>query len=64
MRLLAGWTTGSHKANGVTHLTYRKDSGPGVIIIHEVPGMTPKVIAFAEAFGFGRRYSVGSSMRD
>jgi dienelactone hydrolase len=48
MSLLAGWTTGSHTANGVTHPTYRKGSGPGVIVIHEIPGMTPRVIAFAE----------------
>src|SRR5690349_4126774 len=45
---LTSWTTGSHTANGVTHPTYRKGSGPGVIVIHEVPGITPKVIAFAE----------------
>lgn len=48
MSLLASWTVGSHTANGVTHPTYRKGSGPGVIVIHEVPGITPKVIAFAE----------------
>ena len=48
MNLLASWTTGSHTANGVTHPTYRKGSGPGVIVIHEVPGITPKAIAFAE----------------
>jgi dienelactone hydrolase len=48
MSLLESWTPGSHTANGVTHPTYRKGSGPGVIVIHEVPGITPKVIAFAE----------------
>ena len=48
MSLLASWTVGSQTANGVTHPTYRKGSGPGVIVIHEVPGITPNVIAFAE----------------
>ena len=48
MSLLESWSLGSHTADGVTHPTYRKGSGPGVIVIHEVPGITPKVIAFAE----------------
>ena len=48
MSLLATWTKGSHSADGITHDTYRKGSGPGVIVIHEIPGMTPDVIAFAE----------------
>ena len=48
MSLLESWSLGSHIADGVTHPTYRKGSGPGVIVIHEVPGITPKVIAFAE----------------
>jgi hypothetical protein len=42
MSLLESWTAGSHTANGVTHPTYRKGSGPGVIVIHEVRGITPK----------------------
>ncbi len=48
MSLLASWTQGSHTADGITHTTYRKGEGPGVIVIHEIPGMTPDVIAFAE----------------
>ena len=48
MSLLDTWTHGSHTADGRTHDTYRKGTGPGVIIIHEIPGMTPDVIAFAE----------------
>jgi dienelactone hydrolase len=48
MSLLATWTRGSHTADGITHDTYRKGTGPGVIVIHEVPGLTPDVIAFAE----------------
>ena len=48
MSALATWRQGTHTADGVTHPTYRKGDGPGVIVIHELPGMTPKVITFAE----------------
>jgi dienelactone hydrolase len=48
MGLLESWTRGEHTADGVTHPTYRKGTGPGVVIIHEIPGLTPKVIGFAE----------------
>ena len=48
MSLLATWTRGSHTADGITHDTYRKGSGPAVVVIHEIPGMTPDVIAFGE----------------
>ena len=48
MTLLDTWTAGDHTADGTTYPTYRKGSGPGVIVIHEVPGITPKVTAFAE----------------
>lgn len=48
MSLLDGWALGSHEYAGVTHPTYRKGTGPGVIVIHEIPGITPPVIAFAE----------------
>jgi dienelactone hydrolase len=48
MALLDTWTPGSHTADGVTHPTYRKGGGPAVIVIHEIPGITPAVIAFAE----------------
>lgn len=27
---------------------YRRGSGPGVVIMHEIPGITPKVVAFAD----------------
>jgi dienelactone hydrolase len=48
MTLLDSWTRGEHSAEGTSYPTYRKGSGPGVIVIHEVPGLTPKVIGFAE----------------
>ena len=48
MSSLESWTLGSHTADGITHPTYRKGSGPGVIVIHEIPGITPAVLAFGE----------------
>ncbi len=48
MRELAGWACGSHTAGRVTHPTYRKGAGPGVVIVHEIPGITPEVLRFAD----------------
>lgn len=48
MSVLDSWTEGEHTSEGVTHPTYRKGSGPGVIVIHEVPGIIPEVVEFAE----------------
>jgi dienelactone hydrolase len=46
---LESWARGEHTSeDGTTRPTYRKGSGPGVIVIHELPGMTPDVIAFGE----------------
>lgn len=43
---LADWALGSYTHGGITHPTYRKGSGPGVIVIHEVPNVHPGVIEF------------------
>ena len=52
MSLLDSWTPGTHTATvdgaAVTHPTYRRGTGPGVIVIHEIPGLTPEVIGFGE----------------
>ncbi|GAB2760256.1 dienelactone hydrolase family protein [Nocardioides salsibiostraticola] len=48
MSLLASWTASEHTADGKTFPIYRKGSGPGVIVIHEIPGLTDKVIGFGE----------------
>ena len=48
MSALDTWTQGSHTYDGTTHPTYRKGTGPGVVVIHEIPGMTPGVIAFGD----------------
>ena len=45
---LEGWTLGEHTYDGTTHPTYRRGSGPGVVVIHEIPGITPQVKGFAE----------------
>ncbi|MEP6814558.1 MAG: dienelactone hydrolase family protein, partial [Marmoricola sp.] len=49
MSLLDSWSQGTHTADGVTHSTYRKGTGPGVVLIHELPGMTAEVIAYGES---------------
>ena len=43
-----GWARGSHTYDGVSHPTYRRGSGPGVVVIHEIPGITPEVAAFGQ----------------
>jgi dienelactone hydrolase len=48
MSVMDGWEAGQHTARGVTHPTYRKGTGPGVIVISEIPGITDDVVAFAE----------------
>ena len=45
--ILVGWEKGSFTAAGFTRDTYRRGSGPGIIVVHEVPGITPKVTQFA-----------------
>ncbi len=46
--VLDGWERGEFTSAGITHETYRKGSGPGVVVIHEIPGITPKVAQFAD----------------
>jgi dienelactone hydrolase len=45
--VLSGWTEGSFTADGTTRTTFRRGSGPGVIVIHEIPGIIPSVARFA-----------------
>ena len=42
------WACAEFTADGVTHPTFRRGTGPGVVVVHEMPGITPEVIAFAE----------------
>jgi dienelactone hydrolase len=48
MDLLDSWAKDEFSHDGVTHPTYRKGTGPGVVIIHEIPGLTPATMRFAE----------------
>src|SRR5689334_7192053 len=42
---------------GIDHWVYRDGNGPGVLILHELPGMTPKCIELAERV-MNRGYTV------
>ena len=45
--VLDGWAKSSFTAAGYTRDVYRRGSGPGIVIVHEIPGITPKVAQFA-----------------
>lgn len=50
---LDSWTRGEHtgeslRGTTLTFPTYRKGSGPGVVVIHEMPGLIPEVVDFGE----------------
>ena len=42
---LTGWSSEPFTAAGYTHDVYRKGEGPGVVLIPEMPGLTPNVLA-------------------
>src|SRR5579863_7894035 len=46
--VLAEFEREPYSAGGITHDIYRSGSGPAVIVISEIPGMTPNVIGFAK----------------
>jgi dienelactone hydrolase len=45
---LDGWAAAPFTAVGITHDVYERGSGPGVVLVPEVPGMTPEVIGLAD----------------
>jgi dienelactone hydrolase len=49
--VLAGWTPAPFTAAGVTHEVFSRDPddgpGPGVVLLPEIPGMTPAVMGLA-----------------
>lgn len=45
---LDGWVVSSFTGGGLTHDCYEKGSGPGVVLIPEIPGMTPEVLGLAD----------------
>jgi dienelactone hydrolase len=74
---LAGWSSAPFTAAGITHDVYTRGTGPGVVLLPEIPGMTPQVMGLANHLvdaGFtvavpslfgepGRPISVGYSVR-
>ena len=45
---LAGWRPTGFTAAGRTHDVYEKGSGPGTVLLPEVPGLTPEVLGLGE----------------
>jgi dienelactone hydrolase len=43
---LTGFAESTFTSEGVTRTLYRRGGGPGVVIVHEIPGITPEVAAF------------------
>lgn len=48
MSLLDQWEADRHAAEGFDYPTFRRGSGPGIVVIHESPGLTPEVIEFGD----------------
>lgn len=46
--VLEGFTAEEFTHDATTHVVYRKGAGPAVIVISELPGITPKVMEFAD----------------
>jgi dienelactone hydrolase len=44
---LEGFESFAFDANGSKRTVYRRGSGPGVVVVHEIPGITPAVADFA-----------------
>ena len=45
--VFAGFSTHEFSSDGMSHRYYRLGTGPAVVVIAEIPGITPKVIEFA-----------------
>src|ERR1700712_3661596 len=45
---LEGWAVAPFTGGGITHDVYEKGSGPGVVLIPEVPGLTPEVLGLGQ----------------
>lgn len=48
MTALDRWSRSTFTDNKRSYPTFRQGNGPGVIVIHEMPGLTPKVAAFGQ----------------
>lgn len=45
--VLDGWERSTFTSAGMSHDVYRRGRGPGIIVVHEIPGITPLVARFA-----------------
>jgi dienelactone hydrolase len=45
---LAGWASEPFTHAGLTHDLYSRGAGPGVVLLPEIPGMTPEVMGLAD----------------
>ncbi|HQZ35930.1 MAG TPA: dienelactone hydrolase family protein [Ilumatobacteraceae bacterium] len=45
--VLDGWVKSTFASAGFERDVYRRGSGPGIVLVHEIPGITPKVTQFA-----------------
>jgi dienelactone hydrolase len=45
---LEGWQASSFSAAGIIHPCYEKGQGPGVVLVPEVPGITPEVLGLGQ----------------
>ncbi len=45
---LAGFSETTFAHDGTTRAVYRRGSGPGVVVMPEIPGIIPAVQSFAE----------------
>ena len=45
---LTGWRRTPFTGAGLTHDVYEKGDGPGVVLVPEIPGMTPEVLGLAD----------------
>lgn len=45
--VLTGWVESEFTSAGFTRPVFRRGTGPGVVLVHEIPGITPAVTRFA-----------------
>jgi dienelactone hydrolase len=45
---LEGWTEGAFEADGIRHPVFEKGAGAGVVLVPELPGLTPEVLGLAQ----------------
>ncbi|MDG4859718.1 dienelactone hydrolase family protein [Streptomyces sp. T-3] len=45
---LTGWRESPFTGAGITHSVYERGTGPGVVLVPEIPGITPEVLGLAD----------------